>query len=65
MHTLHQVRGEKDRSCKSMVLRTTYRLESLCEFVDAVNNAIAVHDLVAVNRRVATTAAKYEVDELL
>jgi hypothetical protein len=43
----------------------SYRLESLCEFVDAVNNAITIHDLVTVNRRVAATAAKYEIDEIL
>ena len=48
-----------------LVLRISYRLECLCEFVDTVNNTIAIHDLVAVNRRVAATAAKHEVDELL
>ena len=42
-----------------------YRLESLCEFVDAVNDAITIHDLVTVDRRVAAAAAKDEVDELL
>lgn len=58
---LDQVRGEKDRGCE----RTPYRLESLCEFVDAVNNTITIHDLITVDRRVAATAAKYEVDKFL
>ena len=45
-------------------MKKPYRLESLCKFVDAVNNAITIHDLVTVHRRVAATAAKHEIDEV-